>query len=832
MRSSRTRAYFLFGCSIVFGLLVGGCKSAQESNSKSTAQHSNRQPANRLSADTIVQRMKQAYSNASAYQDSGILHLSYRLQGRYIEEPHLWTTRFSRPGKFNASLYNVRIKSDGQQLACFIYDFSSGNLDDQWLVQPFSDRLPLRRLFLDGIARQYVTGQTEVPVNRDISGADETFFPPTIGLLTGQTRQDWLTESETIRLEDDTTIDGRRCYQLKMSQGQIVYYVSIDADEYLIREIKYPNQLLDKRLHESSEVNNLQLIARFHGASFSNGIDDANFELEIPAEAKLVTSFVAVPEPFPSASVGKPVPGLGLVDSVAIAVKQSQWRGKVTLLAWVSDSPVDDRVEQQISKLTDELSPREYNVGQVVVLDSMDSANQSTNDRMQKMQQKVSQAVWGDYAFAGGQSIGLQSYPVFVVIDRDGRLQYVERIEDGKFNAEKAKSVLQRVRSGDDVALEMRREYESFLDDYQLRLSEANIDSESRARDNGQMVAASLPSYVRVEKIWQNDQLKQPGNVQVTESHGQQRLLVLDGWRTIVQLNLSGEIGKRKQLELDPRESVSVVRCSPVDDTGMAAVYSTMGRTVQLLDHQLDVLTESRLADDTKGRIRDVELLDIMGDRVPEMVVSFSGGPETIVRAVDGTDLGSSMEFPRELRSVAILHESEGSQQTMICDSKAVLRAIGRGQETWRRIDCDLSSATSVFSTQQTGDMRAVVCAIGTDERGQWTAVGIDARMKQLWSVPIGSQRFDSQIDSATYARLAGASSGIWAVAGNDGSIKLIGDDGKLVDQWNFGRSIHGLELIADRNRYLAVISTENHVECWSVSTSAMKSSNTSTNQR
>ncbi len=41
-----------------------------------------------LSAGQIVESTRQAYATAVQYMDEATLHLSYRLNGRFMEEPH------------------------------------------------------------------------------------------------------------------------------------------------------------------------------------------------------------------------------------------------------------------------------------------------------------------------------------------------------------------------------------------------------------------------------------------------------------------------------------------------------------------------------------------------------------------------------------------------------------------------------------------------------------------------------------------------------------------------------------------------------------------------
>ena len=82
-----------------------------------------------------------------------------------------------------------------------------------------------------------------------------------------------------------------------------------------------------------------------------------------------------------------------------------------------------------------------------------------------------------DPGFSAGQALGLRAWPVYAIVDRDGVLQYVDIIEDQLPSASDIGQIMQRVRSGDDVASEMKRDYEQFLERYYQRLESVRLES-------------------------------------------------------------------------------------------------------------------------------------------------------------------------------------------------------------------------------------------------------------------------------------------------------------------------------------------------------------------
>lgn len=766
------------------------------------------------SANEIIQHVLQAYGSATAYRDRAVLHLSYQLQGSYLEEPHAWEVAFERNRGFKSSIYEARLTADSDQLSCFIFDFGSGNLDNQWQIHPCGNAsLPIRRLFQDGICRHYLTGQDELPVNHDQPLAADIFFPPTIGLLTGQQSPEWLTSGTATHLANEK-IDGQDCYRINIEHQDMDWVLHIDIASYLVRQIRYPNALLDARLQDNPDVNHLEVVARFRQATWQPEFETALFKQEIPEDAKQVRRFVPVPEPFPSNNVGKRLTDLGLRDSSDQLVDQSDWNGKVTLLCWTDSTLDQTAITSQLEAVAKDLSVKQYHVAKVEVIQGALPGNPQIAEQLRRLATESGLPVLADYGFNAGRALGLKHYPVLAVIDRQGILQYVKRLQDEPLDPSELSSVLLRVRSGDDVAGEMRREYESFLNLYRERLSTVAAQ-EKFGRDDGELVESGAPDHMKVRELWTNRQLQQPGNLR---SHNQQ-LTMLDGWRTILQIDADGQVQHRKQLELDTRESISVVRTGDKNPE-LTAVFSVMGRSVRLLNHRLETIQVVSV-DSEQQRIRDVCLVDFDNDDQDELIISFTGP-----RGTELLELGTGNEghqiSPHSFRSTTIIPKSDGSKLLVFCDAKAGLWFLDRDTGEAKAIASDLVAATAVVSDMMPGG-QVSACAIGTNHQGHWTAVGLDDSLNQTWAVPIGSQRFETQIESISYAHAIDSRYGIWAIAAADGSIKLVSDDGRFVDTWNLGVPIYGMELLSRGQEYVVVISTEGQVQGWQLSTGTSK---------
>ena len=824
---SRLLFAILLTCCV--GMSVG-CEKKSESDdspSEKTAWQSEAGPT----AAEIVNHIRQAYSTATTYQDKATLNLSYQLQGSFLEEPHVWETQFQRGQGFKSKIYDARLNGNSKRMGCFIFDFGSGNLDDQWRILPRIktndesapeksarskqvNSLPIHRLFQDGICRHYITGQDEVPINKQNQLSTDIFFPPSIGWLTGQHQQAWLFEGQATRMPD-TKVEGHACFQLSIFYQQMTWIVDIDAQDYLVRQIRYPNELLDPQLQNNPDVNHLEIVAKFEQATWQTHFTADTFSFDIPADAKRVSRFVPVPEPFPSNNVGKRITQLGLRDSGDQLVAQEDWKGKVTMLCWTNRSTDESKLAASLDQLAEQLSIKEYNLARVEVVEGTLPGNPQVAAQLKRLSQESKTPVMADYAFNGGRALGLKDYPVLAVIDRAGVLQYVKLLQDQPLDSEDLASILLRVRSGDDVAGEMRQEYESFLDLYQERLASVSVQTK-RNLDDGKLAEASPPTHLKIEKLWSNNKVQQPGNLHRQANGTSSSLTLLDGWRTVTQLSEEGKQQKRKELDLGTRESISVIR-SGDRQPELSVVFSVMGRSVRVLDQNLSSKFAVAVANDQQ-RIRDANLFDFDNDGQDELMVSFTGPRGTEIIEIDDNESATNTRTisNQSFRSSTVVRRPNGSRSLLFCDSSANLRYLKSGSNEPNDLKSDLIAATRVVSiTDQSG--RVLICVVGTNQQGHWTAIGLNDSLQQIWSTPIGSQRFDKQVESIAFGQTERSKSGFWAIAGVDGSIKLIRDDGKLVDNWNTGQPINGIALVPKGKRHMMVLSTEGNVQAWAI---------------
>ena len=173
---------------IIFLMPQAGCQQ-QVAQQTATDSHSSELPPR-----AILEKMIDKCSIARSYQDNAVLYLTYRLNGRAIQEPHPWSVAWNRDGHFSADWFDSKIRCDGKRFGAYVYDIETGNIDNQQILVPVKDVVPLDSLFADKVARHFVCGESELPLHDEDLGPQDWLIHPMIGFLNPKYAMHWLTE--------------------------------------------------------------------------------------------------------------------------------------------------------------------------------------------------------------------------------------------------------------------------------------------------------------------------------------------------------------------------------------------------------------------------------------------------------------------------------------------------------------------------------------------------------------------------------------------------------------------------------------------------------------
>jgi Predicted periplasmic protein (DUF2092)/AhpC/TSA family len=796
-----TRFHSILAATILALTLSLGCQS--ETDKKPISKESS--PTNfadGLSAEQIYNKTRQAYSSAKSYQDEAVLYLSYTMDGRNIQEEQAWRVAWHREGQISALWFNAEIRGDGRRLGCFVYDIDSGNLDNQWMLVPDENGNGLSRLLGDSIARHFATGYSELPLREGDQSKLELFIPPTISWLTGRLNGMKLLEPEKLLRTSDAKVDGQPCYHLELENGDSKFGLWIDQKTLLVRQMTLPKTLLDPLVTSSSEVGEIQFFVRFHKARFNEAIPSESWTVQIPRNATPVQQFIAIPEPFPCESIGKPVESTRLFLQDGKEFSLNELEGRTSALIWLSGLTGPgaiarlNEVQQTIASLK---STEPVQVFCVYAEDQVDSITDPNANSIPFVNRSLSQTAQAlklnvkwlfDQELNTAQSIRLVNMPAVVVIGKDRTIEYAHSIAESGWAME-LQAAIERTSNGEKLSQEMTRDYEQFVERYKRKLELVSarplLGAESPAADRLSAVKA-----LEATQVWRNTELQRAGNIYVGTNGVQKKLLVFDGWRTMCELDETGKLFQRKELELPAGDGVSCLRIFPNESEPTFAAFSVLGQNVSIFDKDWKLV--KRIEADRSDRVLDCQFTTGQGGR---LLIAFQK------RGLNSYNLEG--EDPQLIASESLDSlASIGNKIFAISTGTLIeLENTPGSVSKPKTVPVDLKFVR--LSANDTGNLHG----IAVDSNSNWQLATYDATAQTWNKTPISSQVFENEIEPLS---LATSGQSRLVLADTSGGVFVFDAGGNVIGRADVKDALHGVAIIGPPEQPSIVVSSSKGV--------------------
>lgn len=762
--------------------------------------------------EAIIRDLVTTYSNATSYSDQAVLYLSYRLHGQSIQEPQRWSTAWDRTGRLAAQLFNGHVRCDGGLLSCYVYDIESANLDNQHLLIPYDNQLPIRQLFRDSIAKHFLGGYSELPLDETDLVSAAKLVPAPISLLTNQNRNGWLQNPSQVERLADQVFNGSACYVVRCLAQGMTADVWIDQRTKTLVQMSLPLKLLAGEVITSPEITDVVLVAKFHNAVLDGPVTDEMFAIEPRPDATPVLRFVALPEPFPSELIGKTAPDFNLITAEGKLRDLLFFDGKVTAFLWLGGRASYSAIGR-LETLTADLPAERFHIASIYSDSELKTPGSGSREPVEGLDSAMKQAsipIYYDPQLVASSSLRVKTIPSVIVMDGDSRIQYAKSLSDKSWLTD-VKAALQRVDAGDDVAAEMQQEYDRFLDSYRQQLVTVSAVDLIDAPQPESVSQVSLGHghsrqrmRLRPEKTWTNQEFKQSGNVVVLDPvvDNQAALLIFDGWRTVAQVDsTSGQILSRVELKLPAGEAANLIRSGTLPNRErLFAVFSELGEQVFLFDGDWNPIGTYPDNDLEHQGIRDCRVSDLDGNGVSELIVAFDD--KNGVHLVD-----PDTRAGEQISTVA-------AESVVSLEDEIVITAEGK-------IGILKTGLTNVEETElqfhRVGALgKEFLGGIGMTENGQWNVVGFDKALNRVWTLSIGPQFFETGIEPIAVAR-ADSSEIIWAIADSEDAIHLVSGSGKWLGDFQSESRLSGIALSAQAGRTSLIVSNAEGVECWNL---------------
>ena len=807
---------------LLFALVCGCQPSGPTTSASGGASGTTSAAANDgVPADQILTLMKAVYANADNYSDNGQLLLSYRKDGLLTEEPQRWSTAWSADGKLAMEVFGGHIKGDGERLSCYIYDIDSANLDGQRMVVPYQEngRPPVETVFRDPIARVFLGGYSELPLNEVTESLREKLIPAPLSLLTGTLPCIWLENPSGVERLADEMLGQHECYVIRSLAEGLGCDIWIDKSTGLLVQMSLPLKLLDPQVMAAPSITDLKMLARFEDAEIDSMIDPKKFQLQLRKNSTPVRSFVTLPSSLPAESIGQTLSQFRLTQPDGKMVDQLHFDGKPTALLWLGGLNSYSAVKR-LDALANELPATEFNFG--VVYSDSELAGAPSQPHLVTPELTAAMAssnlpMFYDSRLAASEQLAIRDLPLIVLMDGDSRVQFATSMGEDEW-ANDLRVAMKRVAAGDNLADEMLAEYQSFMTRYKTAI--AGVDASallprhlsSTTSKAGTTAGGASPLPVRksapafvARRRWVSRGFKQPGNISVSAGR-QAKIAVLDGLRTITELDTNGKMVSSAALELP--EGIGVSRIRSTLDGRRHVLFSPLDRQVFVFDAAWRPdQAYTQIAKQVNDLITDVCLLEDEPEHAYMIVATKGSGAFSV--SLDGTSKSVGTVDDLDAESIVL----SGRMATFVQNGRLLSRQFEAGAKAVAIAPSKRFNRVSRLPNSSQGSM------FGTAFDGvRWKTVCFDSNMKPRWESPIGSQLFESLIDPIAPLRLLAeteSQQANLAVATTGGAVHVFSSEGGWLADVEVRETPTGVALAELDGKICLLVSVGSVVECW-----------------
>ena len=766
--------------------------------------------------------MGQAYRAADRYSDDARVTVRQTRGDSSTEQTYPYRVAFVRPDRIRIEAYDARAVADGTMLYAAV-----GTVPGQVLAESVESPLTLDQIFADDALRSTLAeGEAGCPTQLPLLLADDT-----LELILAET------ESPP-RLIGVEKVDGHACSHLEITKPDGVLGLWVDRESKLLRRMRVPTAAYaDGLSREAGAPVGIVVDVEFTDASFEAEVPGTAFAFDVPTGATRVTRLEPLdrPEPLhPRIGTKAELPALKTVDGLPLTRESI---GDATLILdffFEGCGPAARSLPRVAVGIADFSTAyaRDHGGDQPAVRHVAVSLDPE-DEPLAAIRKKLAEfggvgTLARDPQGVSAQALGVESFPATVIVTGDGKIADVI-VGDHSHVAADIAETLTAVQRGTDTKPLVRTRHERRLREYRRELDRAA--GGLKRLPEQVILPRRQPARFKLERVWRADGVSMPGNVVcLDEAHAsvEPRIVALDGWRTIVELDAQGVERGRHELALPTDAGIGFLRTAKGSDGGRWWLAGRRGgQHVFVFDDSWRLhTTYPEPGGAVHEGISDAELADLDGDGTPELVVGYLG----TVGVQAATLTGERLWRDRSATPVVDISTGALAATGSACQ---ILAVTGAG-----RIVRASAEARGEASLAQPSEPHVISLASGpvadagawallglTSERlGSQMAVGIDAStLTRSWQLPLGDGvHRDGPIDPVAWADLLGTPRRQWLIAAPDGSVTVAWADGRVVDRYQHGKPLVGIGGYRHGDRGHVVLATREGLEGYVVTDVAL----------
>ncbi len=766
-------------------------------------------------ADDVMKLMLSAYRHANHYQDRGVVQLRYRRNGKSFEDHAPLAVSWQTPNRLRVQAYQVDVACDGKQLLGRIQDEATQDFDGQIIVRDAPERLTLRELWEDD-------ENLSLAFRQGLAG-----YPMQLDLLLSEAPLAALMEDGVQRtLLEPAKLDGNACYRVNVATADGAFVLWVDQECFVLRRVEYPAATFAPEIDADKSVRDLHLTVEFRAASFAAAPAESRFAYRVPTSAKRVKRLIPPPRELPSDLFGKTTAPFAFTSLSGQPVSNQTLGDRIKVLVWFNNHPACESTIEQVNQVYQQYKSNDRIAIQAVCAEASSFSNQQLAALAQSWHVDLPMA--RDPKALGRDLFKVPWAPTVVVLDANNIVQIYEVGANPNLVAE-LPQVLEQLLAGHDVAAAILDQFRQQRTKYERALQRGEPEMAASTANGAAVASVSAPKLLQLRPLWNNTDLQATGNIHaVHDTDGALRFLVHEGWRTLTEIGAQGNLLARHELDLPAKAAVSQVQTA-VDSDGQRyfVAWSLRSPQVHVFDSRWNRTLSYPPAGTEHEGVQDAMLADLDGDGQLELHVGFWGTAGVHCVTLSGNRLWNNQDVSHVMSLMTSAPNNGRMTLWVSSASGAVVRLDhhGRGERLAQHTGLlihhlfrgtDLGDAAT--DTPGLGDSAAPYCGISYGLEGRRLAIGLSPDAKSLWRYNLPAESFSTQVRFVTSARLLDDHAAHWMIAGGDGSLHIISQDGRFADHFGTGKLIAGMAGGRLASAGVIVVSTPDGVQAWQVS--------------
>lgn len=812
-------AFVVLGCGSTAPEPLPDSAASQTREENRQSQRPDR-PASEWTANQILEQLLATYRQARSYQDQAVVRLTFRQGGQPVNQELPAAVAFERPNKLSVQAYQATIKCDGREFRAKIDDPATNNVDGQVVVRPAPTTIKLTDLASDPLLYDIVSSRLRrQPIQLELlleSGGLVSAFNADVACK---------------RLEDQRH-QNQPCFRVEVPSPGGAFVFWVDQEQGLLRRLDYPAAALVPELANDPSVAELSLAVDLREPRLNATIEAETFTLEIPSTAKRMKSFVVPVRPLPSSLFGKQPKDFYFTRLTGEEVAAADMLGRTTILTWYHDNPACEATLHQISLANQRLKDGNAAAFFAVATDPTTTTPAALQKRLADWQ--VDLPIVRDLEAFGDKSFQIEVQPTIVVLDKSGKVQVFQPGGSPDL-ADQLVQIVERVGRGDDLAAEILNQHARDQGTYEQLVARGGAEpGEVLEMPEAVIRRRSEPARFKLRTLWTCNDLKSPGNLLVIGASDAQRILVIEGWRSVVEVSVDGKVIDRKAFDIPEVAAITFLRSARHTDGRQLFVGSApLAPQFFVFDEQWKSLLAFPPSEQAPLQVMDLQVAPLERDSSgTDVLIASAGNVGAVAVSLEGETRWRNHKFPNALSIAATQPDDFGHRRLLIGGESGAILPVNRFGNDEATISIPNWQIARFLGGPIAGQSQAGFLALAGNPKGQPFAVGLDDNFKELWNYPLPPGVHQRPIEAVTSSQVFPGFGGEWWIAGPDGSIHLITADGKLFDSFSYGEVLSGIAATRLKGQPALIVAADSGLTAYAVELAAGRPSNQNSQSR